>query len=159
MAEPKRGKKDFPPSPPLGEGADSPSPEEQDPHLPWHFTSLAGAETCCGTFLLPAPCCGQSEGCCWGRTGARRGQQWAARAECVRWTPSASVETATSRWSCSRSENMTHPRDSPSKRYSVRDRQMKPGTHPETHEREAIFEKTPVARGAFLDIALLEIIF
>ncbi len=84
MAEqPKKGKKDFPPRPPPGEGADSPSPEEQDPvsrvrpsqerRLPWHFMGLAGAETGCATFLLPAPCCGQSEGCCWGRAGAKVG--------------------------------------------------------------------------------------
>ncbi len=61
---PKRKKKDFPPGPPPGEGADSPTPEEQDPvsrvrpsqerRLPWHFTGLAGAERPACTFLLPA---------------------------------------------------------------------------------------------------------
>ncbi len=86
MAEqPKKGKKDFPQGPPPGEGADSPTPKEQDPvsrvrpsqerRLPWHFTGLAGAEAGCATFLLPAPRCGRSEGCCWGRAGARWGQQ------------------------------------------------------------------------------------
>ncbi len=55
---------------------------------------------------------------------------------------------------------MTHPRalpqraESPSTRDSYRDHQMKPGKrpHPETHEREAIFKKMPVARGALLDL-------
>ncbi len=74
------------------------------------------------------------------------------------------IWSAASRWSCSRLENMTHPRaltqraDSPSTRDSDHDRQMKPGNdHIQKHEREAIFKKTPVARGALLDIALLDI--
>ncbi len=45
----------------------------QERRLPWHFMGLAGAETGCATFLLPAPCCGRSEGCCWGRAGAKVG--------------------------------------------------------------------------------------
>ncbi len=57
---------------------------------------------------------------------------------------------------------MTHPRalfqraESPSTWHSDRDHQMKPGKrpHPETHEQEAIFKKTPVARGALLEFAL-----
>ncbi len=37
------------------------------------------------------------------------------------------------------------------------DEEVSGAPHPETHEWEAIFKKTPVARGALLDIALLDI--
>ncbi len=85
MAEqPIKGKKDFPPGPPPGEGADSPTPEEQDPvsrvrpsqerRLPWHFTGLAGAEAGCATF--PLELFPMELGPRWSKVGAAGGHPW-----------------------------------------------------------------------------------